>query len=457
MQKVMWTQNSDASKLCPAAQRLRTVPIETSLCLSSARYNAFLWKIPHNLPMKQELPIAVGLLAIGGLLWLSGSWADNASNRANQTKAIPSQQTTASIIQQASFQENATASSSSQLPSKPVNPLIAEKDSLRGQGTKLQDFSLPVTDFTADATTQSDSTPSTADYLHAAPDPRSAELLTRNGRRIANSAPFRMSIKLEGHLFDEHTVATGQYFQMGQGTHRSRLDLAFQAGEEVANSFQLCDGRFVYRLQTFGGQQRFEFVDLNRFSQQTNTNATFSPSNWIATGGLASLLEQFNQSFNFGAPKQIVTNNQATLTMIRGCWNETALKHTLGRQAGSVFANLPKIRSRNAIPWNKIPQQLPHSVEVVFGNDGAMGEFPREIRYLKFEPNPNGGAMRLTPMMTLKFSPPEQTDQLTENMFVIRSSDIESVDTTDQYLAQVKLILAMRQAEKKTDVQQQLK
>ena len=73
MQKVMWTQNSDASKLCPAAQRLRTVPIETSLCLSSARYNAFLWKIPHNLPMKQELPIAVGLLAIGGLLWLSGS------------------------------------------------------------------------------------------------------------------------------------------------------------------------------------------------------------------------------------------------------------------------------------------------------------------------------------------------------------------------------------------------
>ena len=457
MQKVMWTQNSDASKLCPAAQRLRTVPIETSLCLSSARYNAFLWKIPHNLPMKQELPIAVGLLAIGGLLWLFGSWADNAGNQANQTKAISSQQITASVIQQASFQKNATVSSGSQFSSKPLNPLIAEKDSLRGQGTKLQDFSLPVTDFTADATTQSDSTPSTADYLHAAPDPRSVELLTRNGRRIANSAPFRVSIKLEGHLFDQNTVATGQYFQMGQGTHRSRLDLAFQAGEEVANSFQLCDGRFVYRLQTFGGQQRFEFVDLNRFSQQTNTNATFSPSNWIATGGLASLLEQFNQSFNFGAPKQVVTDSQANLTVIRGCWNETALRHTLGQQVGAVFGDLPKIRSRNAIPWNNIPQQLPHGIEVVFGNDGALGEFPREIRYLKFESDPDGGAMRLAPMMTLRFSHPEQTDQLTENMFVIRSSDIESVDTTDQYLAQVKLILAMRQAEKKTDVKQQLK
>jgi len=37
------------------------------------------------------------------------------------------------------------------------------------------------------------------------------------------------------------------------------------------------------------------------------------------------------------------------------------------------------------------------------------------------------------------------------------SSDIESVDTTDQYLAQVKTILAKRQAEKKTNNLQQLK
>jgi len=305
------------------------------------------------------------------------------------------------------------------------------------QSVEPENFSLPTKDFAPDSKGQFANTRSTAEYLHAAPDPRSVEFLTVACRRLANSTPFGTSIKLTGHLFGQNTAATGQYFQMGQGTHRSRLELEFDAGDAIANSFQLCDGRFVYRLQTFGGQQQFDFVDLNRFAEQTNTNATFSPSSWIATGGMASLLEQFNQSFNFGSPKQI--------------------RHTLGNQASLVFPSEPKIRSRNAIPWDKIPKQLPHGIEVVFDNNALLGMFPRKIHYLKFAPNPDGGAMRLKPMMTLEFSRPVETDQLAENMFIVRSSDIESVDTTDQYLAQVKTILAKRQAEKKTNNLQQLK
>ena len=72
---------------------------------------------------------------------------------------------------------------------------------------------------------------STADYLQAAPDPRSVEFLTGACRRIANSTPFGTSLKLTGHLFDQDTVATGQYFQLGQGTHRSRLEWKFNAGQ----------------------------------------------------------------------------------------------------------------------------------------------------------------------------------------------------------------------------------
>ena len=413
--------------------------------------------------MKQELPIAVGLLAIGGLLWLAGGWRGSNSNDSPVRVEDGSGQT--SFVRQASYQDDGTSPlgnagnqlEGTQLPSKPVNPLIAEKDALGGQAAENQDFSLPINEFATDSKLQRNSARSTSDYLHAAPDPRSVELLTGACRRIANSTPFGTSLKLTGHLFDQDTVATGRYFQLGQGTHRSRLELEFNAGQEVASSFQLCDGRFVYRLQTFGGKQQFEFVDLNRFTEQTSASSAFTPSNWIATGGLASLLEQFNQSFNFGAPKQITTDNQAQLTTIRGCWNETALRHTLGNEAGSVFPKEEKIRSRNAIPWNKIPQQLPHGIEVVFGNDPVFGAFPREIRYLKFAPNPNGGAMLLKPMMTLQFSHPLTTDKLTENMFVIRSSDIESVDTTNQYLAQVKSILAKRQAEKNSSEHQQMK
>ena len=413
--------------------------------------------------MKQELPIAVGLLAIGGLLWLSGGLGGTSSNNAPiPAKNVSSQP---SFVRQASFQDDGTSpldgvapsgsyQQGTQVPSKPVNPLIAEKDALGGQAIGPQDFSLPIKEFATDSKVKNINAGSAADYLHAAPDPRSAELLTGACKQIAHSIPFGTSLKLTGHLFDQDTVATGRYFQMGQGTHRSRLELKFNSGDAVASSFQLCDGRFVYRLQTFGGKQQFEFVDLNRFTEQTNVNSAFSPSNWIATGGLASLLEQFNQSFNFGAPKQITTDNQTQLTVIRGCWNETELRHTLGGQADTVFPSQEKIRSRNAIPWDKIPQQLPHGIEVVFGNDALLGSFPHEIRYLKFAPNPDGGAMRLEPMMTLQFSHPVEANQLTADMFVIRSSDIESVDTTGQYLAQVQSILAKRQAEKNSNEQQ---
>ena len=406
--------------------------------------------------MKQELPIAVGLLAIGGLLWLSGSWTSNPEAQVTQTQQTASTtELQSSFVQQATYQTE--ASPSGQLPSKPINPLIAEKNALDEETIGPEDFSLPVRDFATQAqsgNTLSGNILSTADFLHAAPDPRSAEFLTGTSRRIANSIPFGMSIKLTGALFDQSTAATGQYFQMGQRSHRSRLELGFQTDAGVANSFQLCDGRFVFHLQTLGGKQQFEFVDLNRFSEQTAANVSFAPSNWIATGGLASLLGQFNQGFNFGAPKQITTADQTQLTIIRGCWNERALRHTLGNQAAIVFPDKPKIRSRNAIPWGSIPPQLPHGVEVVFGNDALLGEFPREIRYLKFVADPDGGAMRLKPMMTLQFSHPAETDQLTENMFVIRSRDIESVDTTDVYMAQVNSILAKRQAEKKSNEQQ---
>ena len=411
--------------------------------------------------MKQELPIAVGLLAIGGLLWLSGGWsAVGSADPGIQTKNANLTVDQPSFVRQASYQETEPPQSTtldSRFPAKPINPLIAEKDALGQQSIEPENLSLPTKDFAPDSKEQLANTRSTTEYLHAAPDPRSVEFLTVACRRLANSTPFGTSVKLTGHLFGQNTAATGQYFQMGQGTHRSRLELEFDAGDAIANSFQLCDGRFVYRLQTFGGQQQFDFVDLNRFTEQTNSNATFSPSSWIATGGMASLLEQFNQSFNFGSPKQVTSDDQTQLTVIRGCWNETALRHTLGNQASLVFPSEPKIRSRNAIPWDKIPQQLPHGIEVVFGNNALLGMFPRKIHYLKFAPNPDGGAMRLQPMMTLEFSRPVETDQLAENMFIVRSSDIESVDTTDQYLAQVKSILAKRQAEKKTNNLQQLK
>ena len=104
--------------------------------------------------MKQELPIAVGLLAIGGLLWLSGSWKSTP-----EAQVIETQQTASTTEMQSSFVQQTTyqaeTSPSRQLPSKPINPLIAEKDALDEEAMGPQDFSLPVKDFATNSQAQS--------------------------------------------------------------------------------------------------------------------------------------------------------------------------------------------------------------------------------------------------------------------------------------------------------------
>lgn len=399
--------------------------------------------------MKQELPIAVGLLAAGSLLWFSGGLSPPAASPPSNPQAL----TTSPLMDSGGQQTTAAVETDRQklsLPdSKPTNPLLADqKNNNRGEASpgikdQLRSFPLPPHNSSEQQKKLADS----ATFLHAATDPRAVEFLNSSSRQTANSVPFGTSLKLKCAMFDQLVAANGKYFQMGQGSHLSRLELTFQDTPPASTSFQLCDGRFVYRLQTIAGQQMFEFVDLKRIAEKTGSSGAFSPSEWVATGGLSSLLQQFRQSFNFGAPKT-TASNAGSQTVLRGCWNETALRHALGNEAHLVIPTDGKLRSRNRIRWDKIPPQLPHGIEIVFTNDKLLGQFPQQIRYVRFVANKEATGLHSQTLMSIDFSPPTPINSLAENMFVIRSSDIESIDTTDDYLIQVGSILAQRQAER---------
>lgn len=404
--------------------------------------------------MKQELPIAVGLLAAGCLLWFSRGLGPNRPS----VSQVPTPLETISPSDQGSPSADSTKQNSADRDSsgvsdspesKPTNPLFEEKRSRnRSQLSSATDDRLPK--FPLDSPRspgQEQTLINSAAFLHAATDPRAVQFLNNISRQTADSVPFGTSLKLQCGMFDQVVIANGKYFQMGQGSHRSRLELVFQDTSPASTSFQLCDGRFVYRLQTIAGEQKFEFVDLKRVANKTSGLGAFSPTEWIATGGLASLLQQFRQSFNFGAPK---TNSgpNGSQTVLRGCWNETSLRHALGNQAHLVIPTDSKLRSRNRIRWQNIPPQLPHGIEIVFADDHLTGQFPLRIRYVRFVANEETGGLQTNTLMAIDFSAPIPITSLSENMFVIRSSDIESIDTTDEYLIQVGSILAQRQAER---------
>jgi hypothetical protein len=431
--------------------------------------------------MKQELPIAIGLLAIGCLLWIVNGWGgsspstvrlsnlsgldDEAFENATQT------QTANSYVAQASFQQDLgsdaveEASSAAKRPvAKPANPLIAKQEKLDGQPiaeTSPADFDFPETipketeNVTgADATSRIDAATNygahtAISFLHAAGDPRSVELINDAAMQTANARPLGTKLNLTGHFFGQLVTAQGKYFQMGQGSHRSRMELVFGSNAASPTSFQLCDGRFVYRLQTLGDKQNFEFIDLRRVKDSPeDRTAAFSPSGWIASGGLASLLEQLNRAFDFGAPKQSVNASGSKKFVLRGCWNERSLRHTLGPMTKDIFDVDAKVRSRNRIRWQNIPVQLPHAVEIVFEEDLLTGVFPTAVNFIQFERQENQSSLVTKPLLEIAFEHPTPIDQLSDDMFVIKSADIESTDTTDEYLAQVGAILADRQAEK---------
>lgn len=347
--------------------------------------------------MKKELPIAVVLLAIGCLMWFCQSSAllsldPNAknSNLASASGGLPgssndldgaraSMSPPTARVQQASFQTNA--------------PPIRSSDSIPQQ------------------------------FIHSASHELAIQFLSDVSQQLADSSPLKSTLKLTGNLFGQSFSGSGNYYQMGQGTRKSRIQLTFGNSPHAPSVSQLCDGRFVYNLQSNGTVQSFEFVDLKRTQQVSLQSANpFSPAGWVATGGIATLFQQLGTAFNFGEPRSLENSD----IVLRGSWDQKAI-----RQIVESLETAPHANSK--IPWDDIPTQLPHAVEIVFSKSVDFNYFPKKITFFKF----TNRQTSVEPSVTLMFDQPLPLHNADDRFFVIDSSNLESVDMTDQYIARI--------------------
>lgn len=419
--------------------------------VSSARHNAFLWQNRYNRPMKKELPIASILLAVGALLWISSSYSSN--DVANGAERLPDTPPTAGLNEQIG-----TQASSSNLLALTQKPAIqapqepAKTDPwLKQQLNESQsiDRSMEQVELELPSNQTDIGTPSAGDYWHPTSDARTIDFLRRVARQTAASQPLGTAIQLEANLFGQTIEATGRYFQAGQGTHKSRLELRFGGAKAAAKSegptiFQMCDGRFIYRLETIHDQQAFSFVDLNRIQDKTGEGASsFSPTGWVATGELSSMYQQLGSAFNFGSPHELENGD----VLIRGSWSETALRRTLNSE--DVIDPTGSAAGGAKIRWDKVPPQLPHGVEFVFSKDPLAGHFPKQITLVRFHQNNETHSIETLPMLSVAFSKPQPIEEVNDRMFVIDSKNTESTDVTEHYLARVRAFQKQRLAERK--------
>lgn len=355
--------------------------------------------------MKKEFATAIGLLALGCLLWW---WLPTPAERAPLTESQRPELNTGS---------DAASQDQVNLPGEPRREPAHE--------------ALPHPNATAAHRSRQSLAPAAIDrqplrsvaveaYLHTQTDPESVGLLAETSESTAQSAPWGAALQLQGTLFGQTLRAHGRYFQKGQGTHHSRLELAFGDDPQAPTVFQLCDGRFVYRLQTVDSDQTIEFVDLRRVVETTGElPSAFAPTSWVATGGLSSLWQHLGSAFALGPPQRVGKD----LIVIRGSWKPTALARVLGQN--------------QQVRWGDIPPQLPHAVELTLRRNDLVGQAPVQISYARFELDSEDQPIGVVPTLIVSFSTPQPLTTLDDQLFVMNSEGVPLTDTTDQYIARI--------------------
>lgn len=384
--------------------------------------------------MKQELPFAVVLLAAGCLLWF---W--QSGNKNPPVFAAPTLQSPSPVPTPSDTAAHAVIDDS---PESNDQVILAEfREEIPGtadlDSREFTSANEPVPPTLSGYNLQ------TLAFVHTQTNRETVQLMASIAEELASSQPFGSEIRMQGNVFGRTVSAQGTYSQMGQGTHKSRIELKFGSEPNAPSVFQLCDGRFVYNLQTSqmpragnGKKQTFEFVDLHRVRQIAGERSTrISATGWVATGGLSSLFQHLASAFNFGAADV----GDDSSVVIRGSWDPSSLRSvaTIPLQDENEF-NLP-------IRWEDIPEQLPHAVEITLEKNSEFRYFPAKIAFLKFAEQKKGH-YDVQPIVVFTFSDPQSLGNISDRMFVIDSSNLESIDATDRYIARIDAFNETRQA-----------
>lgn len=385
--------------------------------------------------MKQELPFAVILLAAGCLLWFWQSAPEKPS-----ISAIPSSENADEALPIAGMED---------FEPQPYYDVIQADFQIEPFETPDHDSrQLSSESEIAEPNPDEREFPETSSFsanafIHKQTDRESVRIMSQISQRLASSQPFGLKLRLSGKLFGTSVSASGNYAQLGQGTHKSRIELKYGSEPNAPTVFQLCDGRFVYNLQTSpmphsakGKKQTFEFVDLVRVRQTAGERETkITPTGWVATGGISSLFQHLASAFNFGASQP--TDDSSIV--LRGSWDQNSLQTVLFNPLDGESNLDPLIR------WEEVPRQLPHAVELVLKKNSDFIYFPTKITFLQFV-HRQDDQYDVKPVVTLLFSDPRPLGAVTDRFFVIDSSNLKPTDTTDGYIARIEAFQETRQA-----------
>lgn len=261
------------------------------------------------------------------------------------------------------------------------------------------------------------------------------DLIQSTAQQLQNAGPLMADVKMSVDMFGQHIRSVGRYYQMGQGTRKSRLEFSFDSDESQAKILQVCDGHFYYRYQAFGEKASLDIADLARVAEADRSVLLADSKTWMSTGGLSSLLSALAGNFDFQPVRQI-SKGQSSGFVIAGRWNEVRLRHLLYGQINQNFIH-------NSIQWKRLPAHIPQSVEIHLRQSASGSVFPSRITFICHQSE----SSESVDSISLEFASPKMVQELPEETFRVRAGSVEMNDLTNEFVGRVEdLQQAVRQA-----------
>lgn len=338
--------------------------------------------------MKLELPLAILLLAIGGWLWI---------------RHFPTMETAKTGPPHS---DNGVAESAPLAGNNPIAESIPEFRSLQ-----TASYGQPVLE----------QVPVLVSFEPGENDP--GMMLAKSAKRLQMSPPIACKVRSLIRLFDQEIQGTGRYFQQGQGSGRTRLEMNYEISEQSTfESIQICDGKFHYWIQKLNGERQIEFVDLAELKSQ-RFDLSRGATQWLNRAGTVSLLKNLSSAFEFEEPVQTQLGGLDML-LLKGQWKPKAIESMLYGQ----------VNPRNAeqgVEWKRLPGQIPHAVEVYLGADGFLPLFPYRLTFFRFDDS--GGTLEKIPLMKMEFYEVQKIDQIPDTLFRVNADNSRQVDLSSSY------------------------
>jgi hypothetical protein len=230
-------------------------------------------------------------------------------------------------------------------------------------------------------------------------------------------------------MYGKHLVGTGEYLEQRiGGTRRFRVELRMQVGNEVRTLLHICDGRYLWRCESYMGKGTAERVDLARAARAVDTRTDIRGNDklgwWTRLGGLSELLRDLGDWFQFATVAETKLPDQTPVMRLEGTWRPD--------RADALTSSVRR-KSRSAgEAASRLPEHLPDRVILFLGRDDL---FPFRVEYRRSTPQSlirsteDDSATVAMDLFEATFNVP-----LNPSRFAFTPGNLEHSDQTDRFL-----------------------